>query len=74
MRRRSILPFVYPCLFVMFIAHLVASTPQLNFAAPVRYSPGGNGPNGIAIGDVNGDGKRPTSRAESTAPMSQSVI
>ena len=58
MRRRSFLPFVYPCLFVLFIAqHLGASTPQLNFATPVRYSPGGNGPNSLAIGDVNGDGK-----------------
>jgi len=58
MRRRSFLPFVYPCLFILFIAqHLGASTAQLNFAAPVRYSPGGNGPNSVAIGDVNGDGK-----------------
>jgi len=58
MRRRSILPFVYPCLFVLFIAHhLGASTAQLNFATPLRYSPGGNGPNGVAIADVNGDGK-----------------
>src|SRR5215831_6356775 len=58
MRRRSFLPFVYPCLFVLFIAqHLGASTPQLNFATPVRYSPGANGPNSVAIADLNGDGK-----------------
>ena len=58
MRRRSFLPLVYPCLFILFIAqHLGASTTQLNFAPPVRYSPGGNGPNSVAIGDVNGDGK-----------------
>src|SRR5579871_2709715 len=58
MRRRSLLPLVYPCLFLLSIAqHLGASTPQLNFAAPVRYSPGGNGPNSVAIADLNGDGK-----------------
>jgi len=58
MRRRSFLPVVYPCLFVLFIVHhLGASTPQLNFAPPVRYNPGGNGPNSVAIGDLNGDGK-----------------
>ncbi len=58
MRRRSLLPLVYPCLFLLFIAqHLGASTPQLNFAPPVRYSPGGNGPNSVAIADLNGDGK-----------------
>jgi len=58
MRRRSFLPFVYPCLFVILMAHqLGASTPQLNFAAPVRYSPGANGPNSVAIADLNGDGK-----------------
>jgi hypothetical protein len=58
MRRRSFLPFVYPCLFVLVIVqHLGASTAQLNFAPPVRYSPGGNGPNSVAIADVNGDGK-----------------
>jgi Bacterial Ig-like domain (group 3)/FG-GAP-like repeat/Abnormal spindle-like microcephaly-assoc'd, ASPM-SPD-2-Hydin len=58
MRRLSFLPFAYPCLFVLFIAqHLGASTAQLNFAPPVRYSPGGNGPNSVAIADLNGDGK-----------------
>ena len=58
MRRRSFLPFVYPCLLVLFVAHHVgASTAQLNFATPVRYRPGGNGPNSVAIADLNGDGK-----------------
>lgn len=58
MRRRSVLPLAYPCLFVILIVHqLGASTPQLNFAAPVRYSPGANGPNSVAIADLNGDGK-----------------
>ena len=58
MRRRSVLPVAYPCLFVILIVHqLGASTPQLNFAAPLRFSPGANGPNGIAIADLNGDGK-----------------
>jgi Bacterial Ig-like domain (group 3)/FG-GAP-like repeat/Abnormal spindle-like microcephaly-assoc'd, ASPM-SPD-2-Hydin/FG-GAP repeat len=55
MRRRAV--FLFPvCVFVFFMAHEVwAST--LNFATPVSYAPGGNGPNGAVIADLNGDGK-----------------
>ena len=53
--RRRVVVFLL-CVFVFFMAHEVwAST--LNFAVPVRYSPGGNGPNGAVVADLNGDGK-----------------
>ena len=55
MRRRAVL-FFPVCVFVFFMAHEVwAST--LKFATPVSYAPGGNGPNGAVIADLNGDGK-----------------
>jgi len=58
MRRARRLLFVSSCLFVLLAAHqLVSATQRLNFASPVRYSSGGNGPNSLAIADLNGDGK-----------------
>src|SRR5690348_8875214 len=54
MRRRAV---VFPVfVFVFLMAHEVSGS-TLNFAAPVRYAPGGNGPNGAVIADLNGDGK-----------------
>jgi hypothetical protein len=45
-------------LSVLLISVFVISLPaQMNFAAPARYSPGGNGPNVVAMADLNGDGK-----------------
>lgn len=56
--RRSAILFPSFWLFALLTAHpAVASTQILNFASPVRYSSGGNGPNSLAIADVNGDGK-----------------
>src|SRR5690349_20906939 len=55
--RRTAVFFILPvCVFALFMAHQAAAS-TLGFAAPVRYSPGGNGPNGAVIADVNGDGK-----------------
>lgn len=56
MRRNTVSFFLPVCVFVFFVAHHAAAS-TLSFAAPVRYSPGGNGPNGAVIADVNGDGK-----------------
>lgn len=54
MRRRAV---VFPVfVFVFLMAHQVSAS-TLNFAAPVRYAPGGNGPNGTVVADLNGDGK-----------------
>lgn len=57
MRRVSFLLSFSSCLFVLLTAHQLVASTQLNFAAPVRYSSGGNGPNSVAIADLNGDGK-----------------
>lgn len=58
MRRARLLLSVSSCLFVLLAAHqFVSATQRLNFASPVRYSSGGNGPNSLAIADLNGDGK-----------------
>ena len=54
--RRSALLYFCSCLAVLLLAHQ-AEASTLNFALPVRYSSGGNGPNSLAIADVNGDGK-----------------
>jgi len=55
MRRRAVF---FLCLSVLacLMAHQAGAS-TLNFATPVRYSPGGNGPNGAVIADLNGDGK-----------------
>src|SRR5690349_15198305 len=56
MRRCAVLFFFSICVFVFLMAHeMWAST--LSFAAPLRYAPGGNGPNDAVIADLNGDGK-----------------
>jgi len=55
MRRRAIL--FLSSLTLVCLVSLEAGASTLNFAAPVRYGPGGNGPNGAVIADVNGDGK-----------------
>ena len=57
--RCSPLPSFCSRLFILLISVFVVSLPaqNLNFAAPVRYSPGGNGPNVVAMADLNGDGK-----------------
>jgi len=56
MRRCAVIFFFPICVFVFFMAHeMWAST--LSFAPPLRYAPGGNGPNSAVIADLNGDGK-----------------
>jgi len=56
MRRCAVIFFFPICVFVSFMAHeMWAST--LSFAPPLRYAPGGNGPNSAVIADLNGDGK-----------------
>jgi hypothetical protein len=55
MRRRAVL-FLPIFAFVSFMAHEVSAS-TLNFATPASYGPGGNGPNGVVVADLNGDGK-----------------
>lgn len=55
MRRRAVVFFSFWILLCLLAAQAGGST--LNFAAPVGYAPGGNGPNGAVIADLNGDGK-----------------
>lgn len=54
--RRSAVLLVPACLLVLLLVHQ-SSASTLNLAVPVRYSSGGNGPNSLAIADLNGDGK-----------------
>jgi hypothetical protein len=42
---------------LLISAFVISSPAQMNFAPPVRYNPGGNGPNMVAMADLNGDGK-----------------
>jgi hypothetical protein len=48
-----------PFLFAFLLAAILLTSPlsaQLKFASPVAYPTGASAPNGIALGDLNGDG------------------
>ena len=57
MRRARLLLSLSSCVFVVLAAQQLVASTRMNFATPVRYSSGGNGPNSVAIADLNGDGK-----------------
>jgi hypothetical protein len=55
MRRSAVL--LVPTWLCLLLLVYQAQASTLNLALPVRYSSGGNGPNSLAIADLNGDGK-----------------
>ncbi len=44
------------CLVCVFVVLVSVQALGQSFAPAVAYGPGGNGPNAVAVGDVNGDG------------------